>query len=261
MNSALFLRSLSLSRGACLLALAASCLTGAIARAAEVKVAVAANFAAPMQKIATAFEQDTGHRAVLAFGSTGKFYTQIRNGAPFQVLLAADEETPARLEREGLAVSGSRHTYAVGRLALWSRLPGLVDEHGNVLRTAAFKHLALADPKLAPYGAAAVQVMQGLGLRALLAPRLVQGENIAQAYQFTATGNAELGFVALSQVLVDGKLKEGSMWLVPATLHAPLRQDAVLLKPGQSQAAAMALLAFLRGDKARALIRSHGYAL
>lgn len=230
-------------------------------RAAEVKVAVAANFTAPMQKIAAAFAQDTGHQAVLAFGSTGKFYAQITNGAPFEVLLAADDETPARLEREGQAVAGTRHTYAIGRLVLWSRQPGLVDEAGAVLRGGSFQRLALADPKLAPYGAAAVEVIKGLGLMATLAPKFVQGENIAQTYQFAATGNAELGFVALSQVWADGKLKEGSAWVVPARLHTPIRQDAIVLKPGQNQPAATALLAYLRSDKARAIIRSFGYDL
>lgn len=230
-------------------------------QAAEVKVAVAANFTAPMQQIAAAFAQDTGHRAVLAFGSTGKFYAQISNGAPFEVLLAADDQTPARLEREGRAVAGTRHTYATGRLALWSRQTGLVDEGGDVLRRGAFKHLALADPKLAPYGAAAVETLNGLGLMAALTPKLVQGESIAQSYQFVATGNAELGFVALSQVFVDGKLKEGSAWVVPATLHTPIRQDAIVLNPGKGQPAAIALMAYLRGEKARAIIRSFGYDL
>ena len=244
-----------------LLGLFIMCSSVFTSQAAEVKVAVAANFTASMQKIAAAFAQDTGHQAVLAFGSTGKFYAQIKNGAPFELLLAADAETPARLTREGQGVAGTRHTYAIGRLALWSREPGLVDEAGAVLRTGHFKRLALADPKLAPYGAAAVKVMTGLGLIGTLVPRLVQGQSIAQAYQFAATGNAELGFVALSQVFSDGKLKEGSVWVVPAHLHAPLRQDAVLLKPGQGQPAATALLAYLRGDKARAIIRSFGYDL
>ena len=230
-------------------------------QAAEVRVAVAANFTAPMQKIAAAFAQDTGHQAVLAFGSTGKFYAQIKSGAPFEVLLAADDETPARLEVEAQAVAGTRHTYAIGRLALWSRQSGLVDERGEVLRSGAFKRLALADPKLAPYGAAAVEVLNGLGLMATLAPKFVQGENIAQTYQFAATGNAELGFVALSQVWADGRLKQGSAWVVPAQMHTPMRQDAILLKPGKDQPAATALLSYLRGDRARTIIRSFGYDL
>lgn len=233
----------------------------ACVHAAEVSVAVAANFTAPMQRIAAAFEQDTGHKAVLAFGSTGRFYAQIRNGAPFQILLAADDETPARLEREGWGVAGTRFTYAVGRLALWSRTPGRVDDRGDVLKSDRFKRIALADPKLAPYGAAALEVLNGLGLTATLAPKFVQGENIAQAFQFTATGNAELGFVAVSQVFSDGKLNEGSAWVIPARLHAPIRQDAVMLRPGRDQAAAAALMTYLRSDKARAMIRSFGYDL
>jgi molybdate transport system substrate-binding protein len=229
--------------------------------AAEVRVAVAANFAAPMRRIAKDFERATGHTAVLAFGSTGKFHAQIDNGAPFEVLLAADEHTPAQLERKGHVVAGSRFTYAVGRLVLWSREPGLVDERGEVLKAGRFDRLALADPKLAPYGAAAVQVMKGMGLEATLAPKLVQGENIAQAHQFVATGNAQLGFVALSQVQVDGKLERGSAWVVPVTMHAPIRQDAALLRTGQTNPAAAALMSYLRSDKARAVIRAVGYDL
>jgi molybdate transport system substrate-binding protein len=212
-----------------------------------------------MQAIAAAFAKDTGHRAVLAFGSTGKFYAQIHNGAPFQVLLAADDDVPARLEKEGLAVAGTRFTYAIGHLVLWSKQPALVDPAGEVLRHGSFARLAVADPKLAPYGAAALQTLQQLGVLPSLQPRLVQGESIAQAYQFVATGNAPLGFVALSQVLREGKLLEGSSWVVPANLHAPLRQDAVLLGGGRDNAAAVALIAFLKSDPARALMRGYGY--
>ncbi len=231
----------------------------ASAQAAEVSVAVASNFTAPMQKIAAAFEQDTGNKAVLAFGSTGKFYAQIRNGAPFQIMLSADDETPARLEREGLGVSGTRFTYAIGRLVLWSRQPGMVDDRGEVLRSARFERIALADPRLSPYGAAAVEVLEGLGLMSALAPKFVQGENIAQTYQFVATGNAALGFVASSQVFSDGKLAQGSAWTVPASLHTPIRQDAVVLSAGKDKAAVSALMAYLRNDKSRAIIRSFGY--
>lgn len=232
-----------------------------LAQAGEVAVAVAANFAAPMQKIAAAFEQDTGHKAVLALGSTGRFYAQIRNGAPFQVLLSADDETPARLEREGSGVAGTRFTYAIGRLVLWSRQPGVVDAQGEVLKTGRFQHLAVADPKLAPYGAAALEVLRALGLLQTLTPRFVQGENIAQTYQFVASGNADLGFVALSQVFADGAIAQGSGWIVPAKLHEPLRQDALLLTTGKDNPAATALLAYLRTDKARAIIRGYGYDL
>jgi molybdate transport system substrate-binding protein len=212
-----------------------------------------------MQAIAAAFEKDTGHKARLAFGSTGKFYAQIRNGAPFQVLLAADDETPARLEREGMSVPGTRFTYAVGRLALWSAQAGMVDARGEVLKQGGYKHVAIANPKLAPYGTAAVEVMQRLGVVEAVRPKLVQGENIAQTHQFVASGNAELGFVALSQVTQDGRLTGGSAWIVPANLHAPIRQDAAILAKGRDNPAASALMAYLKGDKAKAVIRAYGY--
>ncbi|MHB1214074.1 MAG: molybdate ABC transporter substrate-binding protein [Thiobacillus sp.] len=228
--------------------------------AAEVQVAVAANFSAPMQKIAADFERDTGHKARLAFGSTGKFYAQIRNGAPFEVFFAADDETPAKLEKEALAVSGSRFTYAIGQLALWSSRPGYVDDKGEVLRQGAFAHLALANPRLAPYGAAALETLNRLGLQAELQPKFVLGENIAQAFQFVSTGNAELGFVALSQVTEGGKLKAGSAWLVPPALHAPIRQDAVILTRGTDNPAAQALMKYMKENKARAIIKAYGYA-
>lgn len=243
------------------IALAACAFAGLhCAHADTVSVAVAANFTAPMQKIAAAFEADTGHKAELSFGATGKFYAQITNGAPFQVLLSADDTTPAKLEREGKAVAHSRFTYAIGTLVLWSAQPGYVDAQGNVLKTGDFKHLAIANPKLAPYGLAAVQVMDKLGVTARLQPRWVQGENIAQTFQFVSTGNAPLGFVALSQVMVDGKISQGSAWQVPAQLHDPIRQDAALLNPGKDSQAAAALLSYLRGDKARAIIQSYGYS-
>ena len=242
-----------------LLSLAASLAMAFSAHAGEVSVAVAANFTAPMQKIASLFEQDTGHKATLAFGSTGRFYAQIKNGAPFDLLLSADDETPAKLAKEGLAVDASRFTYAIGKLALWSKQPGLVDAQGQVLKSGTFDKIAVADPKLAPYGAAAVEVMTQLGVLNTLRPKFVQGENIAQTHQFVATQNAQLGFVALSQVMADGRLVEGSVWAVPATLYSPLRQDAVLLNKGQGNAAAAALLQYLKGDKARAVIRGFGY--
>ena len=231
------------------------------ARAAEVSVAVAANFTAPMRQLAQAFEQDTGHKAVLSFGATGAFYAQIRNGAPFQVLLAADDETPARLEKEGEAVAGTRFTYAIGKLVLWSKRPGFVDANGDVLKGGQFERIAIANPKLAPYGAAAVEVLAKLGLLQALQPRFVQGENIAQTFQFVSTENAPLGFVALSQVYAEGRISQGSGWMVPASLHSPIRQDAILLGRGRENAAASALLTYLKGDKARAVIRSFGYDL
>jgi molybdate transport system substrate-binding protein len=231
------------------------------ARAGEVNVAVAANFTAPMNVIAESFEKDTGHKAKLAFGSTGRFYAQIKNGAPFQLLLAADDETPAKLVEEGAAESASRFTYAVGSLVLWSSKADFVDAKGEVLRRGHFGKLALANPKTAPYGRAAVETLTRLGLMVAVEPKFVQGENIAQTYQFVSTGNADLGFVALSQVIKDGKVLEGSAWLVPAELHAPIRQDAVLLISGRGNPAAQALLDYLKGDKAKAVIRSFGYAL
>ena len=229
--------------------------------AAEVSVAVAANFTAPMQKLAQAFEAETGHKAVLSFGSTGTLYAQIRNGAPFQILLAADDETPTKIEKEGLGVAGSRFTYAVGKLVLWSKQPGLVDDKGDVLRSGKFQRIALANPKLAPYGAAAMETMTRLGVLQALQPKLVQGENIAQTYQFVLTENAQLGFVALSQVYADGKIAQGSAWIVPAGLHDPIQQDAILLTKGNNNPAAAALMQFLRGERAKLLIRAHGYGL
>lgn len=250
--SSLSLRALSLS------ALALAAVHGA--QAAEVAVAVAANFTAPMQKIAAAFEQDTGHKARLSFGATGKFYAQIANGAPFGVLLAADATTPEKIAREGLGDGATRFTYAIGQLVLWSKQPGYVDAEGKVLARSDWQHIAIANPKLAPYGQAAMQTLDKLGLTAQVQPRVVTGENIGQTYQFAASGNAQLGFVALSQVMEDGKLREGSAWVVPGNLHEPIRQDAIVLKPGQGNEAAVALMQYLRGDKARAIIRKYGYA-
>jgi molybdate transport system substrate-binding protein len=227
----------------------------------EVQVAVAANFTAPMKAIAADFEKASGHKLVLSFGSTGKFYAQIRNGAPFDVFLAADDETPAKLEKENGIVAGSRFTYATGKLVLWSPKAGYVDDKGEVLKKGDFAHLAIASPKLAPYGAAAVQTLNKLDLYDALQPKLVIGETIAQTFAFVSTGNAELGFVALSQVYEDGKIKSGSGWIVPANLHDAIRQDAVILAHGKDNKAAAALTAYLKSDAARAVIRSFGYDL
>lgn len=235
--------------------------SGGAVQAATVQVAVAANMAAPLQALLPGFQRDSGHSATVVLGSTGKLYAQIRNGAPFDVLVSADEATPARLETEKMAVAGTRTTYAIGRLALWSPRKDQVDAQGRVLQNGTFQHLALANPATAPYGAAAVQAMEQLGVRAHLQARWVLGESVAQAYQFVASGNAALGFVALSQVWQGGQLREGSMWLVPQSLHAPLRQDAVLLPRGQGNPAAAALLAYLRSDQARSVLRSFGYEL
>jgi molybdate transport system substrate-binding protein len=240
-------------------ALTAACI--ATVQADEVQVAVAANFTAPMQQIAVQFEKETGHKAVLAFGATGKFYAQIVNGAPFDVMLSADDETPAKLETGGQGVAGSRFTYAIGKLVLWSANPDLVDAKGEVLKTGNFKHLALANPKTASYGTAAVEAMTSLGLLPSLQARFVQGENISQTQQFILSGNAELGFIALSQVIKDGRIGSGSAWMVPANLYQPIQQDAVLLTKGKDKPAATALLAYLKGDKARSVIKAFGYDL
>ena len=231
------------------------------ARAADVNVAVAANFAAPMQAIAAILEKTTGHKASIVSGATGRFYAQISNGAPFDVFLAADDETPARLEKEGLAVAGSRFTYARGKLVLWSANPALVDAQGEVLRTGDFRKIAMAQPRVAPYGAAAMEVIGKIGLSERLTPRLVLGESLGQTFNFVATGNAELGFVALSQVLEGGKLKNGSIWTIPSALYSPIVQDAVLLRRGKDNPAAAALLTLLKSEPIKGLIRSYGYEL
>lgn len=232
-----------------------------LARADVVHVAVAANFTAPAKALAEILRKTTGHEARLSFGATGAFYAQIKQGAPFDVLLAADAERPLKLEQEGDAVPGSRFTYAIGQLALWSAKPGLVDDRGAVLKTGAFNKLAIANPKLAPYGAAAMQTLDKLGLTAALQAKLVVGESIGQTYNFIATGNADLGFVALAQVLEGGKLKSGSMWVAPAQDHAPIVQDAVLLKRAAANPAARAWMDLLKSANTGDLIRSYGYAV
>jgi molybdate transport system substrate-binding protein len=244
-----------------LLLLTSSALFSGLVRADEVMVAVAANFTAPMQQIATEFHKDTGHTARLIFGATGKFYAQIRNGAPFEVLLAADHETPTRLVRESEAVKDTQITYAFGRLVLWSSKPGLVDEKGAILKNAGITHIAYCNPELAPYGAAAVETMKSLGVFDALQAKLVQGENITQSYQFVASGNAEIGFVALSQVYKNGRISEGSGWIVPASLYSPIRQDAVILAKGEGHPAAVELMNYLKSEKAKAIIRAFGYEL
>lgn len=243
----------------CALPLTAMLLCAATSHAGEVQVAVAANFAAPLVQIAAGFTALTGHTLKVSPGATGKFYAQIAAGAPFEVLIAADQATPARLVQDGLAVAGSRYTYAIGKLALWSAQPGYVDAQGAVLAAARFSHLAVANPKTAPYGRAAMDVLQARGMTATLAPKIVTGESIAQAYQFVYSGNAELGFVALSQLLVPGKPAGGSYWLVPPALYGEIRQDAVLLKAGAANPAAAALLAWLKTEPAKAIIQVYGY--
>ena len=231
------------------------------ALADQVQVAVAANFSAPMKVLAADFEKATGHHVLAAYGATGQFYAQISNGAPFEVFLAADNSTPAKLEQEGLGVPGTRFTYAIGALALWSAQEGYVDEQGLVLRDNQFQRLAVANPKTAPYGLAAMQTLVKLGLNQAVAKKLVEGQNIAQTHQFVASGNAELGFVALSQVYQDGRITSGSAWQVPAELHEPIRQDAQILAKGENNPAARALVEYLQGDKAAEVIRSYGYQL
>ena len=226
------------------------------ASAEETTIAVAANFTPAAQDLADAFAKETKHRAVLAFGSTGKLYAQITQGAPFDVFLSADAAHPELAETSGLAVPGTRFTYARGRLALWSAEPGLVDGEGQGLSSAWEGRLALANPKTAPYGAAAEQVLQNLNLDQRLATQIVYGDSISQAHQFVATGAARMGFVALSQIIADSS---GSRWLVPESFHAPLVQDAVLLTSGANNPAARDFLAFLKGPSGRAIIAAHGY--
>ncbi|MGE8322676.1 MAG: molybdate ABC transporter substrate-binding protein [Pseudomonas sp.] len=237
----------------------AGLLTFNTAWAEEVQVAVAANFTAPIQAIAKDFEKDTGHTLVAAYGATGQFYAQIKNGAPFEVLLAADDSTPAKLEQEKAIVPGSRFTYAIGTLALWSAKPGYVDAEGEVLKKNHYQHLSIANPKTAPYGLAATQVLGALKLTDATKAKLVEGQNITQAFQFVSTGNAELGFVALSQIYKDGKVERGSAWIVPSSLHEPIRQDAVILEKGKDNPAAKALVDYLKGPKAAAVIKAYGY--
>ncbi len=229
--------------------------------AGEINAAVASNFSAPMRQIVTLFEQQSGDTVKLSFGSTGKFYAQIRQGAPFDVFIAADTATPQRLEDEGLTVGGSRFIYALGKLVLWSAQLGYIDDNGTVLRKSDYTKLGIADPKLAPYGMAAKQTLEKLAMWNSIRNRLVMGENITQAYQFAATGNAELAFVALSQVMRDGKVSAGSWWLVPTDMYKPIRQSAVLLAGAKDKAAAKSFLAFLKSAKAAAVIRSYGYVL
>ncbi len=228
-------------------------------RAEEAVIAVAANFSAPMQQIASLFQKDTGHTMKLSFGATGAIYAQIKNGAPFDVFLSADQSTAQKLALEGLAVPNSRFTYATGQLALWSKQKDLVDGKGQILKSNSIQRIAVANPKLAPYGAAALETITNLGLVNELQPKLVQGDNISQTYQFVFTQNAQVGFVALSQIYANDAISSGSAWIVPSHLYKPIAQDAILLRKGSDNAAAKALLLYLKGDKARQIIKSYGY--
>ena len=228
--------------------------------AGEVKVAVASNFLGPLKEIAARFEKASGHRAIVISGSTGKLYAQIKNGAPFDLFLAADSRHPALLEKEGFGVSGSVRAYAIGRLTLWSPDPEKINGDAvKILQEQNFQHLAIANPKSAPYGRAALQTLVKLGMWDQLQGRIVQGENIGQTFQFVATGNAELGFVALSQVLDPQNKMQGRRWDVPAEFHDSITQDLVLLKHGESNSAAVALIRFIQTDSVRKLIEEYGY--
>lgn len=228
-----------------------------VGRAAELKVAVAANFTDPIKEIAPLFEKASGYKAVMSFGSTGKIYAQITQGAPFDVFLAADQLTPAKAAAAGFAIEGTRFTYAVGKLVLFSKTPGLVTGE-ETLKDGTFSKISIANPSAAPYGAAAIEVMKALRVHDALARRIVQGQSIAQAYQFVASGNAEVGFVALAQL---ASVEGGSRWIVPGWLHAPILQDAVLLKTGEGNPAARAFLAFIKSKAARVVIEKFGYGI
>ncbi|WP_443748306.1 molybdate ABC transporter substrate-binding protein [Asticcacaulis solisilvae] len=224
--------------------------------AADVKVAVAANFTDTAKELAAAFQKKTGNTVTMSFGSSGNFLSQIEQGAPFEVFLSADAERPVKLEAEGLGIKGTRFVYAYGTLVLWSATPGFVDSKGAVLAKGQFEHLSIADPAAAPYGVAAVETLKKLGLYDKLQPKIVKGSSIAQAYTFVNSGSAELGFIALSQVY---KFPRGSVWSVPKDDYTPIDQQAILLKPGESDPAAKAYLDFLKSPDAIRIIRSYGY--
>lgn len=227
----------------------------------QLSVAVASNFTAAMRQLSDEFEETTGHTLNVSYGSSGKFYAQIRHGAPFQVFLSADQTKPEALIKAGLVTPANRFTYAVGALALWSSKSDVVDENGEVLRLGHFNKLALANPLLAPYGAAALDVLRHLSLENATRNSWVMGENIAQTYQFVSTGNADIGFVAVSQIVENGLLKSGSTWIVPPKFYRPIKQDAVLLNSGVHNVAAKEFIAFLQSEKARTIIRTFGYGL
>lgn len=229
------------------------------ALAGEALIAVAANFATPLQRLASDFAKTSVHTLQIAPESTGKLYAQIHHGAPYDVLLAADQATPQRLASEGHALPDTQFTYGVGQLVLWSSTPGSTGTLKEVLTDSQAKHLAIANPKTAPYGSAAVSVLKNMGLYERWQPRLVQGENITQTLQFVSTGNAAMGFVAMSQVMQNGKFTQGSGWVVDQALYPAIKQDAILLKKGEHNAAATAFLAYLKSPPARQLIRQYGY--
>ncbi len=226
------------------------------AKAEIIHLAVASNFREPAREIAARYEQHSGHQVVLSFGSTGKHYAQIKNGAPFDVFFAADARRPQLLEEAGVAIAGSRFTYARGRLVLWSPRNDFVDPQGKVLQAGQFSRIAIANPELAPYGRAAKEVLQAKGLWQALSTRLVRGENIGQTYQFVKSGNAQLGFVAYSQVIQPNQTITGSYWLVPQQMYRPVKQQAVLLK---NTRAIQKFINFVKGPEAKAIIQAYGY--
>ena len=236
-------------------------LISSVSYAATVMVAVASNFTIPMQKIAESFEIDTGNKLILSFGSSGSFYAQIKNGAPYQVLLSADNETTELLEREEYAQKGSSFTYAVGRLVLWSNKSNYINGSAEILNTNQFKKIAIANSKLAPYGLAAQETINKLGLMSRLESKIIQGENITQTYQFILTENADLGFIALSQVFKDGRISNGSGWIVPSSYYTPIIQNATILNPGKKHEATQSLVDYLKSDKAQSIIKSFGYEI
>jgi molybdate transport system substrate-binding protein len=225
--------------------------------AAQTNVAVAANFTEPAKEIAALFKEKTGHEAVLSFGASGGFLTQIQHDAPYKVFLSADAERPKAAVEQGLGVPGSVFTYAIGKLVLWSRVVDVTDGEAT-LKAGKFGKLSIANPASAPYGAAAIEAMKALGVYDAIQPKIVQGASIGQAFQFVDTKNAELGFVALSQTKSS---EGGTSWIVPQALYTPIRQDAVLLKKGENDDASKAFLEFLKGPEARAIIEKFGYAL
>lgn len=236
-------------------------LMSAPVRAGEVSVAVASDFAAPMERLVPLFQKESGHTVKVSLGASGKLYAQIKSKAPFDVFLSADEEMPKSLMQEGLAVGGSRFVYATGRLVLWSAQPDLVDEKGGVLNKGNFNMLAIANPRYSPYGVAAKETLTKLTMWNSIQEKLAKGENVTQTYQLAATEKADLAFIALSQVMRDGKVTAGSWWLVPPEMHKPILQSAVLLSGAKDQVAAKAFLAFLKSEKARAVMRGFGYEL
>lgn len=243
----------------CVLALFGMFTTPKVTHATELHIAVAANFAAPMKQLAKAFEQQSKHQVTVSYGATGNFYAQIKQGAPYSLLLAADQATPVKLAQEGLAIADTRLTYATGKLIAWSILPAHRGRMEQVFKAGAFDKLAIANPKLSPYGAAAMQAIQALQLTNSHGPKLIESSNIGQAYQFTATGNTDVGLIALSQVYHLGQYTQGDAWLIPQHLYTPIRQDAIVLKRGQHNAAARSFLTFLASEPAKTIIRQYGY--